>query len=95
MASRLTLRKNKYNPPDNPPCEKPSEEPQKKTYAEIASSSIQTKNTEAPKKTNLKSYSQMASPSIQIFDENDIFKKAIESAIKHNIHVGLSCAKLR
>ena len=65
-----------------------NEEPKKtyiKSYAEIARSSTKINITKEPKKTTTNKCPQIDIYSTQIFDENEIFTKSIESAKKHNI----------
>ena len=58
-----------------------------KTYAEIAKSSKKINNTEETKKIYKNAHAQSSRTSTQIFEENDIFTKAIESAKKHSIQL--------
>ena len=52
------------------------------TYAEATKSPSKTIEL-----TNMKTYAEMASSTIQAFDENEIVTKAIKSAGKHNIKI--------
>ena len=70
MASRLKLRKKKYHPPLQEYSNQPNIEC--------------NKTTEEHKTSKIQTYAQIAS-STQIFEENEIFTKAIENAKKHNI----------
>ena len=70
MTSRLKLIKKKYHPPLQEFSNQPNIEC--------------NKTTEENKTSKIQTYAQIAS-STQIFDENEIFTKAIENAKKHNI----------
>ena len=53
-----------------------------KSYADIAKSRNKIKTTQEP---NTNTYAKNSSSSTQMFDENEIFTKAINSAEKHSI----------
>ena len=73
MASRLKLRKKK--------CHPPSQESSSKEKNEF------NKKNDEQTKTNIKSYAQVVSSSARVYDENEIFAKAIASAEKHKIKI--------
>ena len=98
MAWRLTLKKRKkYHPPldDSGLEQRIVDDKTNQTFNlnmnKSHISGTYAESTKSPSKTieltNMKTYAEMASSTIQAFDENEIVTKAIKSAGKHNIKI--------